>query len=85
MQLQKLPISLPVSRRRQHSESTETYLTRCKPCVCRRDFLVPPGNHRQHKFVCQAGDRSIPTDVLNGCQIPQSDLEISTVLSEPLS
>lgn len=84
MQLLKLPISLHVSCRGQHSESTETYLTRCELGVFHGGFPVPPGNHRQRKFVCQEGDRSIAADVLNGCQIPQSYLEISTVLSDPL-
>lgn len=85
MQLQKLPISLHVSCCSQHSESAETYLTRCELGVCHGGFPVPPGNHRQHRFVCQEGGRSIATDVLNGCQIPQSYLEIGTALSDPLS
>lgn len=85
MQLQKLPINLHVSCHGQNSESTETYLTSYKLGVCHEGFPVPSGNQRQHKFEHQAGERSITTDVLNACQIPQSYLEIITVLSGPLS
>lgn len=85
MQLQKLPISLCVPCHGQHCDSTETYLTRYKLGVCHGGIPVPAGNHRRHKFEHQAGDRSITTDVLSVCQIPQSYLEIITVLSDPLS